>query len=299
MFGALAAPLTLQQPELASAIVNGAKVTDAEAAAAGVVGLYIDLSGCKVCRKGVPATCTGTLIAPDLVLSARHCSDVPASLNGTLEKVVFGSDMLQTGAPSRQIERIVSPADYGINVEGNDLLLIKMRGEAPSPWRPVDVPLRLLPTQKEQKEAERLGSPFFPSGIGLPEATTFGYGQQSTEGESSVEAYSAGELRRLGVQVRTEVRPWAPGFLTTPVTRGTGTCAGDSGSAALIGLSDPSGEGQRQVLLGVQAAASKPCVDNQAVWVFPQSFSDFLLRASADLGSPLRPGLSWRDYNSS
>ena len=61
----------------ASAIVRGADVADAEAAATGAVGLYIDLTGCTVCRKGVPATCTGTLVAPDLVLSARHCTDVP------------------------------------------------------------------------------------------------------------------------------------------------------------------------------------------------------------------------------
>eukprot|EP00966_Prymnesium_polylepis_P234302 5419804-Prymnesium_polylepis.1 len=78
--------------------------------------------------------------------------------------------------------------------------------------------------------------------------------------------YSAGSLRRIGLQVRTEVRPWAPGFLTTPTTRGTGTCAGDSGGAALLLLQDPQGRGVRQLLLGVQAAASKPCVDNQAIF---------------------------------
>ena len=72
--GALAA---VTAPRHARAIVNGAAVTDAEAASTGTVGLYIDLEGCQVCRKGVPATCTGTLVAPDLVLSAKHCIDVP------------------------------------------------------------------------------------------------------------------------------------------------------------------------------------------------------------------------------
>lgn len=71
---ALSRPFQLSPAE---AIINGDAVTDAEAAAAGVVGLYIDLEGCSICRKGLPATCTGTLIGPDLVLSARHCSDVP------------------------------------------------------------------------------------------------------------------------------------------------------------------------------------------------------------------------------
>jgi hypothetical protein len=261
-----------------------------------VVGLYIDLSGCTVCRKGVPATCTGTLIAPDLVLSARHCSDVPAALNGTLEKVVFGSNMLSSKAYSLPIESFVSTADYGIDTAGNDLLLLKLKGKAPPEWKPVDLPLRLLPTQAEQKEAEKKNSPFFPSGVGLPTVVSYGYGQQSSEGELDASKYSAGELKRIGLQVRTEVRPWGAGFLTTPTSKNTGTCAGDSGGGALLGLQDPSGNGVRTVLLGVQAAASKPCVDNQAVFVYPQAFAEFLEKASKDLGSPLRPGVSWRDY---
>ena len=293
-----AASLGSLKPLPAAAIVNGQRVSDAEAAASGVVGLYIDLKGCSVCRKGVPATCTGSLIAPDLILSARHCSDVPASLNGTLDKVVFGSDMLSANAPSREVERFVTTADYGIETEGNDLLLIKTKGPAPSPWKPIELPLSLLPTQKEQKEALKNGSPFAPDGIGFPEVVTYGYGQTSTEGEVDPSKYSAGSLMKLGLSVRTEVRPWAPGFLTTPSARGTGTCAGDSGGSAVLGLVSPDGQGQRNLLLGVQAAASKPCVDNQAIFVFPQAFREFLLQASKDLGSPLGGGLSWRDYSS-
>ena len=161
-------------------------MSDAEAAASGVVGLYIDLTGCQICRKGVPATCTGTLVAPDLVLSARHCSDVPASLNGTLEKVVFGSDMFKPGAQSRAIERFVSTSDYGIDTAGNDLILIKLKGAAPEPWRPIELPLRLLPTQAEQAEAQKRGSPFYPEGLGQPALVSYGYGQTDKDGENRV-----------------------------------------------------------------------------------------------------------------
>ena len=126
----------LSAPPPSRAIVAGDAVSDAEAAASGVVGLYIDLAGCQICRKGVPATCTGTLIAPDLVLTARHCLDVPEALNGTLDRVVFGSDMLTPKATSRAIEKFVSTEDYGIDAAGNDLLLIKLKGNAPAPWRP-------------------------------------------------------------------------------------------------------------------------------------------------------------------
>lgn len=293
---AAAATATIIPPAPSLAIVNGQPVSDGEAAAQGVVGLYIDLAGCKICRKGVPATCTGTLVAPDLVLSARHCSDVPASLNGTLDRVVFGSDMLSSKAVSRDVDRFVSTADYGIDSEAGDLLLIKMKGAAPAPWQPVDLPLSLLPTKAELKEAAKKNSPFSPDGIGLPDVVTYGYGQTDVNGEVDVSKYSAGSLRKLQQSVRTEVRPWGPGFLTTPATKGSGTCAGDSGGGAVLGLVDPAGREQRRILLGVQAAASKPCVDNQAIFIYPQAFDEFLRKASKDLGSKLPASISWRDY---
>ena len=54
------------------------------------------------------------------------------------------------------------------------------------------------------------------------------------------------------------MRPWAPGFLTAPVNTAQGTCAGDSGGAALLRLQDPQGRGLRQIVLGVQVGASVP-----------------------------------------
>ena len=58
---------------------------------------------------------------------------------------------MTNGAPSRSIEKYVSTADYGIETAGNDLLLIKMSDAAPAPWKPIETPLRLLPTKKEEK----------------------------------------------------------------------------------------------------------------------------------------------------
>jgi len=240
----------------ARAIVNGDVVSDAEAAATGSVGLWIDLSGCSVCRKDKPATCSGTLVAPTLVLSARHCLDTPRMLNGTLERVVFGSDMFGAGA-SRDVVAVKSTSDYGIETAGNDLLLLKLSSPAPKEWRVVELPLGLLPSKEEQEEARRKGSPFYPDGLGFPSLATYGYGQQSTKGTTDPAAYSAGQLRRLGVSVQTEIRPWAAGFLTKPVDRNTGTCAGDSGGGALAFVQDPKGRGIRQFLVGVQAVTPR------------------------------------------
>ena len=112
----------LATPFSASAIVRGEAVDDAEAAQVGAVGLWIDLSQCSVCRQGLPATCSGTLIAPDLVLSASHCIEFPRELNGTLDRVVFGANMFDKDAPTRRIQAIKTAADYGISgSSGGDL----------------------------------------------------------------------------------------------------------------------------------------------------------------------------------
>merc|ERR1719469_1841114 len=74
------ATTALATPLGAQAIVRGDAVDDAAAAQVGAVGLWIDLTDCSVCRKGLPATCSGTLIAPDLVLSvANKLQPQPAS----------------------------------------------------------------------------------------------------------------------------------------------------------------------------------------------------------------------------
>ena len=73
------AATALATPLGASAVVRGDSVDNAEAAATGSVGLWIDLTDCSVCRKNLPATCSGTLIAPDLVLSVwPHLQPQPA-----------------------------------------------------------------------------------------------------------------------------------------------------------------------------------------------------------------------------
>lgn len=288
----------LSTPLAASAIVRGEAVDDAEAAQVGAVGLWIDLSQCSVCRKGLPATCSGTLIAPDLVLSASHCIEFPQALNGTLDRVVFGSDMFNKDAPVSKIKAIKTAADYGLKGEsGGDLVLIKLATPAPAPWRPVELPLGLLPAKAEQEEAKKKESPFYPDGLGLPSIAAFGYGQQSTAGTRDANAYSAGKLKRVELQLKTEVRPWAPGFLTAPVNKGDGTCAGDSGGAALLRLQDAQGRGVRQIVLGVQAEASIPCESNQQIFIFPDYFADFIVQASRDLGSPIRQTISWREYS--
>lgn len=209
-----------------------------------------------------------------------------------------GRDSCGCGSSSTLHRTSPSPAprDYGISSEGGgDLILIRFAGAAPPTWRVQELPLGLLPSKAEEAEARRRNSPLYPDGLGMPTLVTYGYGQQSTRGTIDPEKYSAGVLKKIAVDVRTEIRPWAAGFLTTPTERGTGTCAGDSGGGVVAALQGRGGR-VHNVLLGVQAVASIPCEDNQQIFVNPDAFADFLLKASADLGAPLKPSLSWRDF---
>ncbi|KOO33648.1 hypothetical protein Ctob_011279 [Chrysochromulina tobinii] len=51
----------------------------------------------------------------------------------------------------------------------------------------------------------------------MPDVISYGYGQQNVNGESDVNSYSAGTLKRIGLRVRTEASrdlgsPLAPGL---------------------------------------------------------------------------------------
>ena len=150
----------------AQAVIKGDVVDDNEAAEVGAVGLWIDLSGCSVCRKGLPATCSGTLIAPDLVLSARHCIDVPSQLNGTLDRVVFGANMFDPGVLSSKVLSFKTTEEYGLDASaGGDLVLIKLA--TPVPWsnstaRSGQLRPLLLPTEWHRTPSA-VGRPVRPS----------------------------------------------------------------------------------------------------------------------------------------
>ena len=90
---ALGAALPFATARPSRAVIAGYDTTLSEAHQTGAVALWIDLTGCDVCRHDVPAACSGTLVADDLVLSAQHCVDIPETLNGKLTKVVFGTNI--------------------------------------------------------------------------------------------------------------------------------------------------------------------------------------------------------------
>ena len=69
----------------------------------------------------------------------------------------------------------------------------------------MELPLGLLPAKAEQEEARRLGSPFYPDGLGLPSVAAYGYGQQSTAGTRDPDAYRLGLGLGLGLGAGREL----------------------------------------------------------------------------------------------
>lgn len=250
--------LLVGNPGESKAIINGVPVTQVEAASAGAVGLWIDLADCKVCRHDVPAACSGTLIAPDLVLSAKHCIDIPKELGGSLQKVVFSNNLFDKQAPSIPVAAFKTTGDYGIKSKAGDLVLIKLSQPAPIQWKP----------QKLSDSAI----------IGFPEVTVYGFGDTKDDFYD----YSSGLLNKIKVQLISSVSGSAELFYTKPSSKRTGTCNGDSGGSALL-----VGATHEPLILGVVSSSTVPCEGSNAALVNPLAFADFIRRASADLGSPL------------
>ena len=224
LFGqaAMAATFALRDPLPSRAIINGDVVSREEAAAVGAVGLWIDLDGCEVCRHDVPAACTGTLVAPNLVLSAKHCIDVPDELGGKLTKVVFSNDIFDKKAPVAYVDRFIRTSDYGMASakEEGDLVLIKLKTNAPIAWQPQQLALDLLPSVAPgEKDLTQL--------IGRPELFSYGFG----DAKDDYYEYSSGRLQRLKVKVASAIGPSENKFYTTTGST-SGTCNGDSGGLA-------------------------------------------------------------------
>lgn len=248
-----------------TSIVNGSEVKEKAAITTSIVGLF------DTKRKFI---CTGSLIAPNIVLTAAHCAPDRASHL----KVVFANnvdEILNTREPDILQEFALQATDFKVSpkwdpnnetieIDTGDIALVKFKGQIPAGYKPAV----FLPDQSVLKR----GALVTVAGYGVSFVDSFpidpskfrNLDQAIEDGEvicdernrncMKVEMSGDGLLRQTQAPIssiqETELRL---------DERKSGTCSGDSGGPAYIE------ENGQLYLFGVTSRGSMLC-DNTGVY---------------------------------
>ncbi len=109
--------------------------------------------------------CSGTLIAPDVVLTAGHCAGSPASSYS----VKFSHGLIYMPTATRSVSEVHRHPDYDANYVINDIALLRLSEPAPDDI----VPIPFLPEALKITDSD-IGSPIEFVGFGQTEAGSAG-----------------------------------------------------------------------------------------------------------------------------
>lgn len=261
---------------LTSALGGCRAVEDTARASQAIAGgvsdtTHTNVMGIAIVRNGGFGTCTGSLITPTLVLTARHCVSpvteggvlcTPAVVNGVRRTETLSEEpyapvsfyvtpdaVISQRSRFTAVAEVLTPPDTtGAPLCGNDIALLRLA-------RPVtDVALirpRLdLPPSTDET--------FTASGFGGTNAMGAGAGQRRMRSELLVRHVGLAEARGV---VLLEESEWLAD---------TGTCRGDSGGPALDELGEVFGVLSR----GAATACESPIytrVDSFNAWIREQA----------------------------
>ncbi len=188
--------------DTANPIINGTEVTPNEPLSRHIVAIY---------NPSARATCSGTLLQNNIVLTAAHCVDTD---DPKKQWIVFKTNFLGlTSNETRQVlDAVVSPLwkqnEYRVKNQG-DVVLLKFYGTVPRGYQPAS----LLPDQALLKK----GLPVIIAGYGISNLVT---------------KRGTGVLRQATVPIAND--KFSETELTIDQSRGSGACIGDSGGPAFV-----------------------------------------------------------------
>ncbi len=173
--------------------------------------------------------CTGTLMAPDVVISARHCGA------GSNDQIIFGVDS-NSGIYTATVQSSFLPDGSGSLLDGGDVAILTLTADVPSD---IATPMRFIDatTELEGHVAATLGYGY--NGVG---STGHGFSADGLRwgGENVIDRYGTPASNSGSNIVSTDFEDGTSGSNTiggssaTPLQYEATTAPGDSGGPVLV-----------------------------------------------------------------